>query len=167
MASQVAMAPAQKPSLPASRGEQAVRSRQSTSTAPPFPMRGRIRQRRRSAHRWRREFRASVVENHRHAVTHRNTRPLNAVHSSRESGRLGILSYRVGSTVTPREDSHMTALKSARGLPHDAGGDSTPNEDHDTTNSAATSAAQAFVKSPQMKILAEIERARAAKRAAR
>lgn len=38
---------------------------------------------------------------------------------------------------------------------------------HTTTNPAATRAAQAFVASPQMKVLADIQAARAAKRAVR
>lgn len=59
----------------------------------------------------------------------------------------------------------MTALDTVRPLAaDDAQQEATP---HSAANPAATRAAQAFVTSPQMKVLADIQQARAAKRSLR
>lgn len=59
----------------------------------------------------------------------------------------------------------MTAYDNAQPVARDDGEQTSVA--HDTANPAATRAAQAFASSTQMKVLAEIERARAAKRASR
>lgn len=59
----------------------------------------------------------------------------------------------------------MSSLDSAKPIERDDSQLDSP--DHMTANPAATRAAQAFVGSPQMKVLADIQQARAAKRAAR
>lgn len=59
----------------------------------------------------------------------------------------------------------MSSLDSAK--PFERDDCQQDSSDHTTVNPAATRAAQAFVGSPQMKVLADIQQARAAKRAAR
>lgn len=59
----------------------------------------------------------------------------------------------------------MTAYDNARPVGADEA--DMDQSTHTTTNAAATRAAQAFAASPQMKVLADIQAARAAKRATR
>lgn len=59
----------------------------------------------------------------------------------------------------------MSSLEIAKPLERDDSPDDSSG--HTTANPVATRAAQAFAGSPQMKVLAEIQQARAAKRAAR
>lgn len=61
----------------------------------------------------------------------------------------------------------MTAYDNTRSVAIDEADADADKTVHSTTNPAATRAAQAFVASPQMKVLADIQAARAARRAVR